>query len=811
MKIWRQGTAVLVILLLLVGVIQFSPQALYGEEAKNMEGIMATKLQGVIALYLDSPLALVNNAETELDSSNEFITPLLVAGRVLVPVRFVAESLGGTVLWNEETQAITINVGEKVIRLTLHKPELQVNGKSIALEVAPETYLDRTYVPLRAVSEAFGKKVDYQSSLVTIADSSANLNLVQDTELWEKVRARLNNLPVLGSEENLQKLLEAARVQGSRIMYGLDSALMKTAEATPAPSANAGSIQYSQTNIQVQGVDEADLVKTDGKYIYQVSGQKVIISQVYPADAMKVVAVLNSGESSFSPQELYVDQDNLVIIGSSQTNMPMPLDLEVNAKMIMPPYYYTPKVKAVIYSIRDKQNITKTRELELDGNYVSSRKIGSALYLITNKYINYYPGLGQDPIILPAYRDSAVKAEDIQIPYSQIRCFPPVLQANYLLIAGLDLAKPKEAVQVSTYLGSGENIYVSEKHLFVAVSQQESYYSGRTGILGKIVPENRQEKTLVFKFALNQGKVTYLQKGEVPGRILNQFSMDEFQGNFRIATTVGHSWNSGDQTSRNNLYVLDSGMGIIGQIQDIAPGEQIYSTRFMGERAYMVTFKTVDPLFVLDLSNPQKPQILGALKIPGYSDYLHPYDANHLIGFGKDTVELPQKDYQGKVVGTMAYYLGMKIALFDVTDVANPKELFSEKIGDRGTSSELLHNHKALLFDKEKGLMALPVTVMQVPAGTAMEPSTGMPPYGQFSFQGAYVYNLDLSKGFALKGKITHLTPEDYLKAGYSGSEPDKQVNRILYINDTLYTLSNTQIKANELAGLEEKNNLLLP
>jgi len=396
------------------------------------------------------------------------------------------------------------------------------------------------------------------------------------------------------------------------------------------------------------------------------------------------------------------------------------------------------------------------------------------------------------------------------IAYTLTRCLAPICYPNYSLIAGLDLRKSREAAQISAYLGSRENIYVSDQHPLVAVTQH-GYYSGGPRILGQISPENNEEKTLVFKFALNQGKVTYLHKAEVPGRILNQFSMDEFQNNFRIATTVGYSWSSGTKTSRNNLYVLDSGMSIVGRLEDIAPGEQIYSTRFMGERAYMVTFKTVDPLFVIDLRNPAKPAILGALKIPGYSDYLHPYDANHLIGFGKETVELPQKDYQGKVVGTTAFYLGMKIALFDVTDVANPKEMHSEKIGDRGTTSELLYNHKALLFDKERGLMAFPVTLMETMSGAKPDPRTGIPEYGQFTFQGAYVYSVDTLKGFTLQGKITHLSPEDYLKAGYSGPEPSKEVSRIITIGDTLYTLSPSQIKANALTGLAPKSSLKLP
>jgi uncharacterized secreted protein with C-terminal beta-propeller domain len=280
--------------------------------------------------------------------------------------------------------------------------------------------------------------------------------------------------------------------------------------------------------------------------------------------------------------------------------------------------------------------------------------------------------------------------------------------------------------------------------------------------------------------------------------------MDEYKGNLRVAVTES-PWNN---TSQNNVYVLDDTMSVVGKIENIAPGERIYSTRFMGDRAYMVTFKNTDPLFVLDLKVPNKPRILGALKIPGYSDYLHPYDQNHLIGFGKDTIEISNKDGEGNVVGSSAYYQGMKMALFDVTDVNNPKEMFKELIGDRGTDSELLHNHKALLFDKAKELLAFPVTVMEVKGDKVQE---NFPQYGQFTFQGAYVYKFNLKDGFVLRGKISHLTEEDYLKAGYNYADPEKEVKRIMYINDVLYTLSNGIVKANGLASLNEIKEVKMP
>ena len=223
----------------------------------------------------------------------------------------------------------------------------------------------------------------------------------------------------------------------------------------------------------------------------------------------------------------------------------------------------------------------------------------------------------------------------------------------------------------------------------------------------------------------------------------------------------------------------------------------------------MVTFKKVDPLFVIDLKDPENPTILGALKIPGYSDYLHPYDENHIIGFGKDTIELSNED-RGGIGDTTAYYQGMKIALFDVTDVNNPKEKFKEIIGDRGTESELLNNHKALLFSKEKELMAFPVTVMEVKGGNNVV-SGNTPAYGSFTFQGAYVYNINLEEGFKLRAKISHISEEEYKKSGDRWYRSNMNVERIIYVGDDIHTISKGMIKANSINDMKEKGSLLIP
>jgi len=723
-------------------------------------------------------------------------------------------------------------------------------------------------------------------------------------------------LPTVGSYEKLVELLEEIEGQ-SGIMFGgilRDSVVISDADFSTAaqapresaaaekPSANTiteSSSQkasseaksdeasysgieadgdYSGTNVQVQGVDEADVVKTDGEYIYQVNRQRIVIVKAYPSEKMKVESITSFNEMNFNPVEMYIHGDKLVVIGNSYVNYIVPqkhieekdtrksngltekdpvnqvqgkdtiqvqfkeeIQVEqVQPKIYPPPYYHSETVKAVIYDISDKTNPKKLREVDLEGYYISSRKIGPHLYIIANKYIDYYRIMDksaaeyQDYKAEPAYRDTAVKDDFIDVDFKSIRYFPECVEPNYMIIAGIDIDNIDKQADISTYLGSGQSIYASLENLYVTITgyrqidikpdvetstdSGEKSSDSSSGVSSDTEPAVEtpvvdvkiavirgpqvinEENTMIYKFALDKGNVIYRSKGEVPGRILNQFSMDENGKFFRIATTTGQIWRDDEFTSKNNIYILNDVLDIKGKIEDIAPGEQIYSVRFMGDRAYMVTFRTVDPLFVIDLKDPEKPKILGALKIPGYSDYLHPYDENHIIGFGKDTVELKGQ----------AYYLGMKIALFDVTDVSNPIQKFTENIGDRGTESEILRNHKALLFSKEKGLMAFPVTVMEV-KGKNKFMDNGFPEYGQFSFQGAYVYNIDLVNGFTLKGRITHLSKDDYLRSGTGWYDSDKNISRLLYIKDNLYTLSNSIIKANELENLEDRNQVNIP
>ena len=568
---------------------------------------------------------------------------------------------------------------------------------------------------------------------------------------------------------------------------------------------------YSQTNVQVEGVDEGDIVKTDGSSLFMLRSNEVrIVDAKNPGYLKNAATITFATDGSFSPMDLYVEGNHLVVIGSSWENQGGPIRImeggaqeKMASSMIWPGPWDARRSFTVvkIYNISDVENPSLERTVSIEGNSVSTRRIGDRLYVVTNQSPRYYGQpipLGaavKETDIVPVIKDSARNnTVEAAVPCSRVTILPHVPSPSYLIVSVVPLKDTKAEVKRSAVLGSGENVYASLEHLYVAATDWN--YGWDLASLDR----GTHQQTRLYRFAFTNDGASFQAQGMVPGRILNQFSMDEHENNFRIATTVDQTWfpqGNEQKPSTNNLYVLNRDLETLGSITDIAPGERIYSTRFLGDRAYMVTFRTIDPLFVIDTSDPRNPTILGQLKIPGYSDYLHPYDENHILGFGKEAVV--SKD------GTMAWQQGMKIALFDVTDVKNPVVMHDLVIGDRGTESPLLYNHKALLFEKARGLLAFPVRVHKItnPETYGGDPASA---YGEPVFQGAHVYDLNLRDGFVLKGAISHYTETDMQKAG--GYFYGKDVDRIIRIGDALYTISAWGVKSHTEEEVEKLGSL---
>lgn len=609
------------------------------------------------------------------------------------------------------------------------------------------------------------------------------------------------------------------------------------------------SIDFSGTNNQVENVDEADIVKTDGEFIYYLSNDKIYILN---AKDMEILSKIEYDESY--PQEIYIKDNKLVVLGSENYKTKEEIEsIDISSKYGIMPRYYRNYAFVKIYNIDDKKNPELEEKIFFEGNYRDSRMIGNYTYVILNKgiYGKFIP-----PIIY--YGDGLTRTiEATDVSYFDM----PDNSYELSLILSVNL-NDNSFLEKSILKGYNQEIYVSEDNIYLINHKYVPYYLEEKRILEEVVMnylpsdikekinkinsyelrdqtklqeieyvlqdysqtlseeemleleektskasekirleiEKEREKTIINRIELKNGLIEHKAKGEVPGNVLNQFSMDEFENYFRIATTTGNTW-SENNVAKNNVYVLDMDLKIVGQLEDLAPKETIYSARFMGKRAYLVTFRNVDPLFVIDLENPENPNVLGKLKIPGFSNYLHPYDENHIIGIGKST----QEDSTNKEVVRIA---GLKMSLFDVTDVENPKEISKVEIGDRGTDSDALYNHKAFLFSKSKNLLVIPIRVAEIDLDKYNEDQLRWA-YGDFVFQGAYVYNITIENGFDLKGKITHISDDSLDKSGYYYYS-DESILRSLYIENVLYTFSNTKIMANNLDNLKELSNVEL-
>jgi len=587
---------------------------------------------------------------------------------------------------------------------------------------------------------------------------------------------------------------------------------------------------FSGTNIQVAGVDEADIVKTDGNFIYTVSGKNLIIVNAAKAED---AAIVSTTVLASRPQEIYIKGDKLVIFGfdeSAYSNQ--------NRMMYYP---MTQRMFLMVYDIADRAAPKVLKSFSFEGGYTASRMIGDRVYFITTTY-NYYP-----------LDDAAMEKmfETGDVFYIDT---PSAYNATTVSVINLESLESQPASTIYL-MPAGESVYASTENLYLTYTKYLSDYELRMTIAREMMFDRlsdrerarinqieaidnailtddekaakvnqviesfinrlsgdeqvntlkalneefsrryealykQLEMTVVHKIAFDNDRLNYRGSAEVSGRLLNQFSMDEYKGNFRVATTRGQSFfmpfpiianktivaPSETRASYNNVFVLDENMKQIGALEDLAKGERIYSARFMGDRAYVVTFKQTDPLFVIDLSTPGAPFVAGELKIPGFSSYLHPYSETVLIGVGKEAEDKGEQGVETK---------GLKVSLFDVSDPRAPKEIKSLIFGGRGSDTPVLYDHKAFLFSAEKNLLVIPASLTGVN-------STNY----SIEFQGALVFDIK-ADALAERGRIAH-----------SLSTP---IQRSLYIGDVLYTFSPNLIQSNNLDKLALVKKIELP
>ena len=538
------------------------------------------------------------------------------------------------------------------------------------------------------------------------------------------------------------------------------------AEASGFRDLTESKSDFSTTNVQVENVDEADIIKTDGKYIYYTVNNVLYIVEATNLDIVSKIKI-DGEEERFYISEIYLKDNKVVLIGNSYI-LEEPVITNNEQKRVMKSYVSVNRkntVKAIVYDITDKTNPKVERDVALEGNYVDSRMVGDNLYLISRNTKYYYDGM-KDEEILPIMNDS-ISGKVKTINCTDIIYFKNTEDTSFMMVGGFNINDDEE-VHVETFFGAGNLVYANENNLYLT---RQVY--------------GEEDKTIIYKFMLDGAKIKLLAQGEVKGTLNNQFSMDEYDGYLRIATTSYEivapakedyldggivSYTLPERESTNNLYILNGKLEEVGKIENLARDEKIYSVRFIGKIGYIVTFKQIDPLFVIDLSDPTNPVVKGELKIPGYSSYLHPYDETHIIGIGYNTKD----NGFGGITNA-----NMKMSMFDVSDLENPVELFNVDIGNEYASSDITYNHKALFYKRAENLIGFPVT------------------YRGYNYNGDkngfVIFRIDLENNEF--EKYAEILNEIYYRTN---------VKRIIYIEDILYSLSESQIISYDLNSFEK-------
>ncbi|MCZ7582513.1 MAG: beta-propeller domain-containing protein [Deltaproteobacteria bacterium] len=477
---------------------------------------------------------------------------------------------------------------------------------------------------------------------------------------------------------------------------------------------------HSDTNTQESDVDEADIVKVENDLIYMLAGGELLIFDPLPAETTRELSRLDILGRTL---ELFIWNTTAIVFSETRPN-----DLPDNVWPGTPRGELAPVIMVLtIIDASDPSDPEVIRTMYVEGTYISSRRIGRAVRIAT---VAYPPGPQIETWVDPYlyYQDGELDEQGLRDAYDRLmaenreaientpleawlpRFFEVTgdTQRSGLLSNCYDYFHPLDPLgrAVSSVLtvymdnplekqpdigllADGQQIYSSSKALYIAGAADTAYEWGGSSAL----------TSMIHKFTLGEGdaQAQYVGSGEVEGFVLNQFSMGEYEDYLRVVTTTGW-W--GDGGLANHVYVLAQGdrqLDVVGEIRDIAPGEELKSARFMGRRGYLVTFEQTDPLFTLDMSDPRDPRLVGELQIPGFSTYIHPFGNDHILTIGENGNEWASTG-------------GVLLQIFDISNFAYPFVAYSQVVAEGWDAySEALYDHKAFLYYEPMDLLAIPV------------------------------------------------------------------------------------------------------
>ncbi len=525
----------------------------------------------------------------------------------------------------------------------------------------------------------------------TVAEQYQNTAPLQDTteehKTYEEIRKSIDDYLTENGKERIT-------------MMENDIAYSSGAEDTSQAKTSESRVnEYTRTNNQVEGIEEADIVKTDGTYIYS-SYQDAVSStiSIVKAEGKDSAQIGKIVLADVQVQALYVQDRWLVVLAEDENT----LADDTNSQ-----------TRIYLYDVSDPENPVCRSKSSQSGTYSDSRLTGNILYTISVKRVYEAEKKTDKKEYIPEVGGRL-------LPEDRLYCPNLGESSEYLVFQSIDLSQSGKTIDSMAVLGAEGTYYMSEKNIYVATET------------------DAWRKTKISRYSYEKGTIKYACEKVINGTILNQFSMDEYEGNLRFAATT---YDDNGKTT-NGLYIVDSSFKTIGSVSRLAPGERIYSARFMEESVYFVTYRETDPLFLVDVSDPANPVVKDKLKIPGFSDYLHPFGENMLLGIGSI------QDKEGN-----SY---VKLSMFDISDPEKVKEIHSKKL-EKNTTQNIGSDHKGIVVDVERNRIAFGVENYDAATDSFYE-----------------IFSYDKQKGFRNIAKLS-------LEESYS------EASRGLYIGDYFY------------------------
>ena len=675
--------------------------------------------------------------------------------------------------------------------LTDCQPEL-VEVKRKRPSVRRIAAMAASFVVVAGIAVGVAVKLSHHDSLVTaVPEVDKGTGLIQFSS-YNQVHAALKEISErnyryagVNDEEYSADSKNAVGATGAYVIE--DAAPEAYTTTTNAASGSSGS--HSETYRQVEGVDEADIIKTDGRYIYCVtnkyydygrstSGNYVSVFTAKPGTKEPIAKIIPGQDTEATPDEATPDEEDKDIFDYSYYYRPYHSIAEIFVKddrMVIitnedsydEHKVYREMTCVYVYDINDPIKASLLDSFSQSGSYNSSRMIGDILYIITTEYsASDIPlcGRGATPNEIPADCIYSVEKPDT---------------GTFMVVSSYDTIDYTSQTQSKAVLGVAEEVYCNENNLYITATDYRYFY----GVYNEAVDyeadddsavtygaedateageDEPVEKTKIFKISLTDG-IAFTAYGEVDGYIDSRYSLDEYNGNLRVATTVTDK----DFEQKNDLYILNGNLDQIGAINGFAETESIKAVRYMGDTAYVITYERTDPLFVIDLSSPTAPKILGSVKISGFSTMLVPIGNDTVLGLGYNASEVDYTD--------MEVTDGFKLALFDVSDPSAPKVLDSRSYVNY--NSEVMYNPRALVYNRDRGDFIVPVNYYYYD-----DPGDDYDEWNDEEWDSYYYSHVEQYGG------VLNFRVEDgkIVETGLYRSSADS-IERCVYVDDTIY------------------------